>query len=99
MIHKTKLINTLISLGVFIFFSILIFYPQIQGKHFKAGDNIEYIAKSQEIRELKEEVNREILCPDAIFSGMPPYSFNMRLSGNIFSLIAPPFRSKIDQPM
>src|SRR5690625_2905863 len=99
MIHKTKLINTLISLGVFIFFSILIFYPQIQGKQFKAGDNIEYIAKSQEIRELKEEVNREILWSDAIFSGMPSYFVNMRLSGNIFSHIDRAFRSKIGQPM
>lgn len=99
MVHKTKLINTFISLGVFVIFSIIIFYPQIQGKKFKAGDNLEYLAKSQEIRELKEEVNREILWSDAIFSGMPSYFVNMRLSGNLFSHVDRAFRSKIGQPM
>src|SRR5699024_3408060 len=94
MIRKNQLINTAISLGVFFIFSVFIFYPQLQGKKFKAGDNIEYLAKSQEIRELKKETHREILWSDAIFSGMPSYFVNISLKGNIFGSLDRMFRSK-----
>lgn len=99
MIRKNQIIKTAISLGVFLLFSILIFFPQLQGKKFKAGDSIEYLAKSQEIRELQKKVSREILWSDAIFSGMPSYFVNMKLKGNIFAGIDRLFRAKIGQPM
>lgn len=84
MFSKKNLIQSGISLGIFLLLTMVIFYPQLQGKKYKAGDNIEYLAKSQEIRDLREDLGRQILWSDAIFSGMPSYFVNLSFKGNIF---------------
>ena len=60
MVNKKNVIQTAISLGIFILLSVICFYPQIQGKQYKAGDTMQYIAKSKEIADLREETGREV---------------------------------------
>src|SRR5680860_1034562 len=99
MIKNKSFIQTAISLGLFIFITIALFYPQLQGKRYKAGDNIEYTAKSQELGELRKETGREVLWSDAIFSGMPSYFVALKYEGNIFKKINDWFINTIKRPI
>lgn len=99
MINKKNLIRTFVSLGIFVVMSVILFYPQLQGKIYKAGDTLEYTAKSQEIHELREEAGREILWSDAIFSGMPSYFVSLRYQGNILKTVQDLFFTIFKRPI
>ena len=99
MINRKNTINISISLGIFLVISVICFYPQIQGKKYQAGDTMQFIAKSQELNELREETGREILWSDAIFSGMPSYFVSLRYQGNIFKTAQDLFMKIFDRPI
>ncbi|MBY5959913.1 YfhO family protein [Membranicola marinus] len=99
MINKKNLIRTAVSLGLFLVISVVLFYPQLQGKIYKAGDTVEYMAKSQEIRELREETGREVLWSDAIFSGMPSYFVSLKYQGNVLKTVQDLFFTIFKRPI
>lgn len=85
--NKVAIKNNAISLGIFILISIALFYPQLQGKQYRSGDNLEYTAKSEELRQLNEELGRRVLWSDAIFSGMPAYFVHLPYTGNVLKAV------------
>lgn len=99
MINRKNAINTAISLAIFVIISIICFFPQIQGKQYKAGDTVQYIAKSKELSDLREETGREVLWSDAIFSGMPSYFVSLKYQGNIMYRVQTAFMKLIDRPI
>lgn len=99
MISKKNAINTAISLVIFILISVICFFPQIQGKRYKAGDTMQYIAKSQELREWNEQTGREVLWSDAIFSGMPSYFVSLKYQGNVLKTVQDMFMKLVDRPI
>lgn len=99
MLNRKNVLNTAISLGLYLILSVLCFYPQIQGKKYTADDTMQFIAKSQEIIDLRETLGREVLWSNAIFSGMPSYFVNLRFQGNFLKTIQDIFMSVFDRPI
>lgn len=99
MFKKRNVIRTAITLGIFILLSVLCFYPQIQGKKYKAGDTMQFIAKSKEIADLREETGREILWSNAIFSGMPSYFVSLKYQANVLKSLQDIFMRIVDRPI
>jgi len=99
MSNRKNVINTAISLGIFVLMTVVIFYPQLQGKKYVASDIVQYTAKSQELSELREETGREVVWTDAIFSGMPAYFVSLRFEGNIFNTVQNLFFTIFKRPI
>lgn len=99
MFEKKSLINNSISIGLFFLISVALFYPQLQGKKYTAGDTMEARAKGKEISDLRQELGRQILWSDAIFSGMPSYFVKLTYTGNVFRMIDKVFLGFIKRPI
>src|SRR5690606_36898255 len=99
MFNRKNVINSAISIAIFLVLSVVCFFPQIQGKKYKAGDTTQYIAKSQELSELREETGREVLWSDAIFSGMPSYFVRLKYQGNVLKTLQDIFMKVFDRPI
>lgn len=97
--NRKNVINTAISLGIFILLSVAIFYPQLQGKLYIASDNVQSLAKSQELKELREKTGREVVWSNAIFSGMPSYFVSLRYKANLFKNINDWFINTVKRPI
>ena len=99
MINRKNTVNTAISLAIFLLITVMCFFPQIQGKRINASDTTQYIAKSHELSELREQTGREVLWSDAIFSGMPSYFVSLKYQGNILKSVQDVFMKLIDRPI
>lgn len=99
MINRKNVIQSAISLVIFLTLSVFCFFPQIQGKQYKAGDSIQFRAKSQELSELRKETGREVLWSNAIFSGMPSYFVSLRYQGSILKKAQDVFMKVFNPPI
>ncbi len=73
-----------IALVLFTLISFVYFYPVLEGKVLKANDTTVSNINSKEIRDYREQFNREPLWTNSIFSGMPAYLISTRYPGNLF---------------
>jgi len=73
-----------IALVLFTLISFVYFYPVLEGKVLKANDTTVSNINSKEIRDYREQFNKEPLWTNSIFSGMPAYLISTRYPGNLF---------------
>lgn len=73
-----------IALVLFTLISFLYFYPVLEGKVLKANDTTVSNINSKEIRDYREQFNKEPLWTNSIFSGMPAYLISTKYPGNLF---------------
>lgn len=73
-----------IALALFTLISFVYFYPVLEGKVLKANDTTVSNINSKEIRDYREQFNKEPLWTNSIFSGMPAYLISTRYPGNLF---------------
>ena len=74
----------IIALALFTLISFVYFYPVLEGKVLKANDTSVSNINSKEIRDYREQFNKEPLWTNSIFSGMPAYLISTRYPGNLF---------------
>ena len=74
----------IIALALFTLISFVYFYPVLEGKVLKANDTTVSNINSKEIRDYREQFNKEPLWTNSIFSGMPAYLISTRYPGNLF---------------
>ena len=72
-----------IAVILFIFIAFAYFYPVLEGKELKANDSTVSTIISKEIRDYREEFNKEPLWTNSIFSGMPAYLISTKYPGNL----------------
>ena len=73
-----------IALVLFTLISFVYFYPVLEGKVLKANDTTGSNINSKEIRDYREQFNKEPLWTNSIFSGMPAYLISTKYPGNLF---------------
>ena len=73
-----------IALVLFTLISFVYFYPVLEGKVLKANDTTVSNINSKEIRDYREQFNKEPLWTNSIFSGMPAYLISTKYPGNLF---------------
>lgn len=74
----------IIALLLFTLISFVYFYPVLEGKVLKANDTTVSNINSKEIRDYREQFNKEPLWTNSIFSGMPAYLISTKYPGNLF---------------
>lgn len=74
----------IIALLLFTLISFVYFYPVLEGKVLKANDTMVSNINSKEIRDYREQFNKEPLWTNSVFSGMPAYLISTKYPGNLF---------------
>ena len=72
-----------IAVILFIIIAFAYFYPVLEGKELKANDSTVSTINSKEIRDYREEFQKEPLWTNSIFSGMPAYLISTKFPGNL----------------
>ncbi len=80
---KKLLPHALIGL-LFIAFTLIFFYPVIEGKDLKQQDMQNTKGMMQELKKYKEETGKVALWTNSMFSGMPAYQIYGTQDSNIF---------------
>lgn len=73
----------LLAVIIFLFISLVYFYPVLEGKVFQTNDGTVAKNSSKEIRDYREKYGKEPLWTNSMFSGMPAYLISTRFPGNL----------------
>lgn len=73
----------LVAIAIFLFLSLVYFYPVLEGKVLHTNDGTVAQNSSKEISDFREKYGEEPLWTNSMFSGMPAYLISTRYTGNI----------------
>jgi hypothetical protein len=85
-LFKTALPH-LVAVCVFLFITLIYFYPVLEGKVLHTNDGTVARNASKEIRDFRDKYHKEPLWTNAMFSGMPAYLISARFPGNLMRFI------------
>jgi len=72
-----------VAIAIFLFITILYFYPVLEGKVLHTNDATVSLNSSQEIMKYREKYGEEPLWTNSMFGGMPAYLISTIYKGNI----------------
>jgi hypothetical protein len=72
-----------VAIAIFLFITVLYFYPVLEGKVLHTNDATVSLNSSQEIIKYREKYGEEPLWTNSMFSGMPAYLISTLYKGNI----------------
>lgn len=84
---KERILPHFISIILLLFFSIALFYPQLQGNRISAGDIVSSDAKTKHIQDYMEATGERSYWNAAQFSGGPIYLLNLGQENNFLGNI------------
>jgi hypothetical protein len=73
----------LVAVVIFIFISLVYFYPALEGKVLHTNDGTVARDAAKEIADFRAKYSTETLWTNSMFSGMPAYLISARYTGNI----------------
>ena len=76
-------LSHLLAIAIFLFISLIYFYPVLEGKALHTNDGSVAKNSSKEIRDYREKYGKEPLWTNSMFSGMPAYLISTRFPGNL----------------
>lgn len=93
-----KVIPYFIGLLIFVFVSVVYFYPALEGKNIQGDDNSSTIAMSKEIWSHAKKYGENPMWTNSMFSGMPGFqisfgvkNFVLSTANKIFNFLGRPF--------
>jgi hypothetical protein len=82
-----KAVPHLVAVAIFLFITILYFYPVLEGKVLNTNDGTVSRNSSKEISDFRARYNKEPLWTNSMFSGMPAYLISTRFTGNMMRYV------------
>jgi hypothetical protein len=73
----------LVAIAIFLFITIVYFYPVLEGKVLQTNDATVSKNSSKEISDYRVKYDKEPLWTNSMFGGMPAYLISTKYSGNI----------------
>lgn len=73
----------IVAIVVFLFITLLYFYPLLEGKTLKQGDIIQFKGMSKEIADFRSKTGEEALWTNSMFGGMPAYQISVIYYNNL----------------
>ena len=80
---KTKILHISGILLIFLFLSLVYYYPVLEGKKLHANDTSVWKASAKEIVQHREKYGEEPLWTNALFGGMPAFQVSITYPGNL----------------
>ncbi|MFO8129182.1 MAG: YfhO family protein [Bacteroidales bacterium] len=77
----------LVAVFLFIIFSLVYFYPVLQGKKLEQGDITHFRGMAREVLDYREATGEEALWMNNMFSGMPAYMTSVKYKGNLMNYV------------
>ena len=84
------------AIAIFLFSTVVMFFPAFQGQRLEAGDFTQWWGMSQESREFTEKTGENTLWTGSMFSGMPNYYIDFQQSKDPIDYIAKVLRAGFD---
>jgi hypothetical protein len=77
----------IVAVLIFLLFTLIYFYPVLEGKVLHTNDSTVAKNASKEINDYREKYGKEPLWTNAMFSGMPAYLISTRFPGNLMRFV------------